>query len=103
MAKTDPYIEKAYNKLLHISEDEQKRLEYEERQKAIRDYNHLIYCYKEDGIAEGIAQETKHGIQILIETYRELSVSKDYAAEKLMQKYSLSKETAEDYLRKYWT
>ena len=117
LSKTDPYIKKAYNKLLHISEDEQKRIEYEERQKAIRDYNHLIYCSREEGFAEGIsqgisqgisrgitqgiAQETEHGIQILIEMCMEMSISEDDTLQKLMQKYSLSKESATDYLHKY--
>ena len=35
----DEYREKAYNRLVNLSADEEKRLEYEERQKAIRDYD----------------------------------------------------------------
>lgn len=38
-ANTDPYITKAYEKLVNISADDVKRLEYEAREKAIRDYN----------------------------------------------------------------
>ena len=36
LAEKDEYIHKAYDKLEEISADEEKRLEYEERQKAIR-------------------------------------------------------------------
>ena len=42
-AKTDPHIRKAYEQLLHMSEDGNKRLIYEARQKAIYDYNTQIY------------------------------------------------------------
>ena len=42
MAKTDEYIEEAYDELKKLSMDEQKRMEYEARQKAIRDYNSII-------------------------------------------------------------
>lgn len=39
MAEKDEYIKEAYEDLKKLSLDEQKRLEYEVRQKAIRDYN----------------------------------------------------------------
>lgn len=39
MAEKDPYIEKAYEELERMSADEKKRLEYEAREKALRDYN----------------------------------------------------------------
>ena len=39
MAKQDEYIGEAYEELKKLSLDDQKRLEYELRQKAIRDYN----------------------------------------------------------------
>ncbi len=37
LAKQNPYIESAYKKLQIISQDKEKRLEYEAREKAIRD------------------------------------------------------------------
>ena len=43
LAQKDPYIESAYQKLQVISQDEEKRLEYEARQKAIWDYNTGMY------------------------------------------------------------
>ena len=39
MAKKDEYIEEVYNELKKLSHDEQMRMEYELRQKAIRDHN----------------------------------------------------------------
>ena len=42
MARADPYIEEAYSELEKLSADERKRLEYEAREKAVRDYNSLM-------------------------------------------------------------
>ena len=39
LANKNPYIESAYRHLQVISQDKQKRLEYEAREKAVRDYN----------------------------------------------------------------
>lgn len=39
MAKTNEYLDEAYQTLLDLSTDEQKRLEYEAREKALKDYN----------------------------------------------------------------
>ena len=61
MAKTDEYIEKAYDQLVHLSADQMKKLEYEEREKAIRDYNHQVKCYWEDGMETGRKQGISQG------------------------------------------
>ena len=42
-----------------ISADEEKRLEYEERQKAIRDYRHMLASGRREGLREGL-REGKH-------------------------------------------
>lgn len=49
IAEKDPYIQSAYNQLQIISQDEQKRLEYEARQKAILDYNQEMYEAEQRG------------------------------------------------------
>ena len=36
VAKEDPYIQRAYERLKIISQDDKKRMEYEAREKAIR-------------------------------------------------------------------
>lgn len=53
MAEKNEYIGKAYNRLTHISADEEKRLEYEAREKAIRDHNYLLKVNLEQGIRTG--------------------------------------------------
>ena len=42
LAQKNPYIESAYEHLQVISQDKEKRLAYEAREKAIRDQNQLI-------------------------------------------------------------
>ena len=39
MPEKDSYMEEAYEMLKHMSVDEKKRLEYEAREKAVRDYH----------------------------------------------------------------
>ena len=55
MAGTDEYMEEAYQTLIHLSADEKKRLEYEVREKALRDYNSQMLSAEQRGRAEGIA------------------------------------------------
>ena len=43
LAKKDPYIDSAYRQLQIISQDEQMRMEYEAREKAMRDYSEMMY------------------------------------------------------------
>ncbi len=54
IAQKDPYIKSAYQQLQIISQDKQKRLEYEAREKAIRDHNQMMFEAKESGRKEGI-------------------------------------------------
>lgn len=54
MAKTDEYLDEAYNTLLKLSADEQKRLEYEAREKALRDYNSQMSSAQKMGLKQGI-------------------------------------------------
>ena len=45
-AEKSEYIKKAYEDLNRISADEEKRLEYEERERAIRDHQYFSTVYK---------------------------------------------------------
>jgi len=54
MANKNEYIDEAYNTLVNLSADEQKRLEYEAREKAIRDYNAAISYAQKQGLKQGI-------------------------------------------------
>lgn len=64
MAKEDSYIDEAYEMLKHMSADEKKRLEYEAREKAIRDYNSQMQASREEGIAIGEERGEERGKRI---------------------------------------
>ena len=64
MAEKDPYIEKAYEELERMSADEKKRLEYEAREKAIRDYNSQMSSARRRGEAIGKEIGEKIGIKL---------------------------------------
>lgn len=54
MAKQNEYIEEAVNTLFELSADEKKRLEYEAREKAIRDYNTQMKSAEQRGVEHGM-------------------------------------------------
>ena len=56
LAQKDTYIESAYEQLQVISQDEEKRLEYEARQKAIWDHNQMMLEAEERGEERGREQ-----------------------------------------------
>ena len=49
LAEKNPYIQSAYEQLQVISQDDKKRMEYEAREKAIRDYNYLMSSAEKRG------------------------------------------------------
>lgn len=53
LAEKDEYINKAYRRLEEMSADEQKRWEYEMRQKAIRDQRHMLASGRREGERNG--------------------------------------------------
>ena len=67
LAEKNTYIESAYEQLQVISQDKQKRLEYEAREKAILDYNQGIFEAEQRGIQQGIQRGIQQGIQQGIE------------------------------------
>lgn len=115
LAEKDEYIEKAYDRLTKISADEQKRLEYEAREKAIRDHNWLMKTslrngYKKgydlgygSGYDSGYAEGEKVGsIKAFIEAGQKFSVSKMEVEKKLYEEYSLTEEEVQNYMKQYW-
>ena len=64
MAEKDEYIRETYEDLKKLSLDEQKRLEYEVRQKAIRDHNSQMKSAEKRGEKRGIELGEKRGIEI---------------------------------------
>ena len=63
MAEKDQYIEKAYEALKNISADEEKRLEYEAREKALRDHDYLMKSNWEAGLEAGEKIGINKGIE----------------------------------------
>ena len=70
MAKTDQYMAEAFSELEKLSADERKRLEYEAREKAVRDYNSLMGGELRRGLERGIKEGKKQGIEQGIEQGR---------------------------------
>ena len=54
MAKTNEYLKEACDTLIKLSADDEKRLEYEARERALRDYNTQIQSAMELGEARGL-------------------------------------------------
>lgn len=63
MAKTDQYMAEALSELERLSADERKRLEYEAREKAVRDYNSLMGSELRRGLEKGLEEGRKRGLE----------------------------------------
>ena len=106
-AEKDPYIEKAYESLVHLSADERARLEYEAREKQIRDHQFFSRIYKETGYRQGVKEGEVKGrekgrIQECIEILQEMGETKEHVLLRLKEKFKLSDTDANQYLEKYW-
>ena len=63
MTHDNEYLAEAFTKLDKLSSDEQKRLEYEARQKALRDYNSLMEDAETRGLEKGMEQGMAKGME----------------------------------------
>ena len=92
MAGEDNYINEAYEDLQKLSADERKRLEYEARQKAIRDYDSQMSSSREEGIRIG-EDRLNHLYEKLMRDHRSddlvKAISDKVYREKLYQEYGL--------------
>lgn len=110
MSEKNSNLKEAYNELDKLSTDEQKRLEYEARQKALRDKNILLITGENRGLEKGerIGLEKgeriglEKGIQAFIETCQDFHIPKDNICQNLIEKFDLSKSEALSYIEKYW-
>lgn len=102
MAEKNSNLKEAYNELDKLSADKQKRLEYEARQKAIRDKNILLITGENRGLEKGERIGLEKGIQATIETCQDFQIEKDNICLKLVDKFGLSKADARSYIAKYW-
>ena len=99
MAEKNEYISTAYERLKNISADDRKRFEYEAREKAIRDHNHLMFTARKRGIEEGIEQGMKASIQIC----KKLGLSEENTKKLLVINFNISPAEADKEVVKYWT
>ena len=53
----------------------------------------------EQGIKQGIQRGIQQGIQSMVETLRELSVPDELILQKVQEKFNLTKEDAESYMK----
>ena len=92
MAGEDNYINEAYEVLQKLSADERKRLEYEARQKVIRDYDSQMSSSREEGIRIG-EDRLNHLYEKLMRDHRSddlvKAISDKVYREKLYQEYGL--------------
>ena len=98
-AEKNEYIKKAYEDLNRISADEEKRLEYEERERMIRDHQYFSTIYKETGLKEGLKEGRR---QATVELLQEMGMEKENVCAKMQEKFQLSFQEAEREVEKYW-
>lgn len=97
-AEGNEYTQKAYDRLVELSADEEKRMEYEERKKALRDYQHMM----NSGWRQGVSDGREEGVKAIIEMLQELGMSREETQTKVHDKFSASEETVQEWLNKYW-
>ena len=97
-AEGNEYTQKAYDRLVELSADEEKRMEYEARQKALRDYQHMM----NSGWRQGVSEGREEGVKAIIEMLQELGMSREETQTKVHDKFSASDETVKEWLNKYW-
>ncbi len=86
MAKTNEYLNEAYQTLLNLSADDQKRLEYEAREKALKDYNTQISSAEKRGRKDGEQRASKiFKLYIQGKTPEEISVLCGISLEKVKE------------------
>ena len=85
MAEKDEYIGEAYEALKNMSEDEIKRMEYEARQKAIRDYNSYMHSAERRGMKLGRDEGMKLGKNLGREELLKQQVEKKLARGKSLE------------------
>ena len=102
LAEKNKSIAEAYQQLQVISQDEQKQLEFDARQKAIWDYNQGMTEAEERGEQRGLEQGKKEGgIQFLILDNLEEGFPKQKILQKLQRRFDLTEEQAEQYFEKF--
>lgn len=92
MAQTNEYLGEAYEALQRLSADDKKRLEYEARDKALKDYNTQMSSAEKRGIEIG----EKRGIQLACKVFR--LHSQGFSAEEIAAECNISAEKVHEIL-----
>ena len=98
LATKNTYIQSAYKTLQVISQDDQKRMEYEARQKALRDYNQGMLEAEERGEKRGEKRGREEGILGMISAFRDFGHSDADIKTALIKNYNLSGDEAQRLL-----
>ena len=113
IATKNTYIKSAYKTLQVISQDEEKRMAYEAREKALRDYNQGMLEAElrgreigrkegqEIGRKEGQEIGRKEGIQALILDNLEEQITQERILTKLQKRFNLNETEAKHYYEQY--
>ena len=100
MAQTSEYLGEAYEALQKLSADDLKRLEYEAREKALKDYNTQMSSAEKRGIEigekHGIEIGEKRGIQLACKVFR--LHSQGFSAEEIAAECNISAEKVHEIL-----
>lgn len=102
IAEKDQYIGSAYKKLQNISQDKQMQLEYEAREKAVRDYNQMMKEAREEGERIGREEMRETALKGSIGICRNLGLSQKEAITKIAEMFEVTKEEAETKVNQYW-
>ena len=125
-AEGNEYTQKAYERLVELSAAEEKRMEYEARQKALRDYQHMMNSGwrqgygkgkeagveagreegrkegRKEGVEEGWKEGVEEGAKASIEMLQELGISREEVQTKVREKFLASDEIVKEWISKYW-
>ena len=91
LASKNTYIDSAYERLQIISQDKQKQMEYEARQKAILDHNQMVLEATEKGMKQGIEQ----GFERSIEHVAKNLINEGYSTDEIVKLTGISVDIIE--------
>ena len=106
IAGKNPYIGSAYRKLQTISQDRRMQLEYEAREKAVRDHNQMLKearekgekIGREKGREEGEKIGREKGIRDTVSILKNLGIPTQAILANIQEQYHLSPEASKKYL-----
>lgn len=100
MAKTDSYIEEAYKELEKLSADERAKLEYEARERAIRDYNSQMSSALRRGEQKGMERGLKRGMEQGLERGMQQGIQQGIQQEIQKGEHAALKRVIENMIKK---